>query len=308
LDEFGGDGGGVEEGMRDGEEDSKVNESVLEKLGRLLQSQEMQLVMLIVIVIDFLSGFYQLYAGAKGWTSPFLSILEYQSGLSLLLFTLELGLVLLSFRGETLSHFGYTLDLVLVSTMFYAVANAPTPQEACWARTLNVLRLWRLVRMVNTVIQATEQSHMDTKNELEVVLDKCEGLKLRVKKAEQAHKREVDKYRRLEQSFRSQRDELETMKEALAIAAQTMARVQGMGSISELIGDEEMMEFDRARQEQETASPSRADTDRTEEDGEEGDGDTDFDDPVSESEYATIERPRQTSTEKLEREENPITT
>lgn len=244
--------------------------SVLERLGRLLQSQEVQLVMVFAVAVDLCSGAYQLYAAARGWRSPLLSLLEYQSGLALLLFASELALLLAAFRGALFSSLGYSLDMVLVGGMFYAALASPGGEQAGRdelalvpaSRVLNVLRLWRVARMVSAAVASAEAAGAETRAAQLAAEERAEGLRLRARKAEQAHKREVDKYRRLEQSFRAQRDELDTMREALQIAAQTMARVQGFDAIAAgLMGEEERKELDQVvaeqREEERGAKPAR---------------------------------------------------
>mmetsp|Transcript_22588 Transcript_22588/g.40048 ORF Transcript_22588/g.40048 Transcript_22588/m.40048 type:complete len:327 (+) Transcript_22588:240-1220(+) len=252
------------------------NESsgVFGRLGALLQSQELQLVVVVLLVVDFLTGFYQLYASAKKWESPFLRILEYQSGLSLLFFTLEISMVLLAFRAKMFSHFGYTLDLAIVFTMLYATVINDA-EAIAGSRLLNVLRLWRIVRMVNTTVQGVEDSHNRTKRALAMQEDLVEGLKNRARKAELAHKRELEKYRRLEQNFRGQREELETLREALHIAAQTVAQVQGYDAISSLVVDTQ-----DAQQEEKFNRQVKSHRG--------GDEDSDFEDPLSDTEESKL--------------------
>ncbi len=272
----------------------KDGRRMFERLGGLLQSQELQLIMVILIGLDLMSGFYQLYASAKGWSSPFLDILAYQSGLSLILFALELALVGVAFRGQVLSQAGYTLDFVLVGMMFYAtVTNAPSAESGSDAvhavRLLNFFRFWRAYRLFEQALRGQEELQAETRRELADVQDRVEGFKARCKKAETSYKREVDKYRRLEQNFRMQRDELETMKEALQIAAQTVAKVQGLGSLSdiaELMEQGDSAELEAAVQEEEARlrqeQKQRAEND-SDEDDDEDEGDTDFEDPISET-------------------------
>jgi hypothetical protein len=251
--------GGSREGASAAAEAPAAPLSVLERLGRLLQSQEVQLVMVFAVTVDLCSGTYQLYAAARGWRSPLLSLLEYQSGLALLLFASELALLLAAFRGALFSSLGYSLDIVLVGGMFYAALASPGGEQLSRdelamvpaSRVLNALRLWRVARMVSAAIASAEATGAETRAAQLAAEERAEGLRLRARKAEQAHKREVDKYRRLEQSFRAQRDELDTMREALQIAAQTMARVQGFDAIAAgLMGEEERKELDQVVAEQ----------------------------------------------------------
>ncbi|GBG24097.1 Voltage-gated hydrogen channel 1 [Hondaea fermentalgiana] len=215
----------------------------------MLQTQELQFVLVVLIVVDFLSAFYMLFADAKGWETPFLKVLEYQSGMALLAYALEIGLILVAFRGEVFAHLGYSLDMMLVGIMFYGVLS--TASWATAARLLNVFRLWRAVRMVNAALLAQEQEVARTRGEVSLLNEKIEALKLKAKRADLAHKREVDKNKRLEQNFRAQRDELDTLREALQIAAQTMAKVQGLEGIADLMGEQDQLELAKAAQEEE---------------------------------------------------------
>mmetsp|Transcript_934 Transcript_934/g.2187 ORF Transcript_934/g.2187 Transcript_934/m.2187 type:complete len:431 (+) Transcript_934:348-1640(+) len=231
---------------RASEDQSK--ETLLQRLGLMLQSQELQLVFVVLIVSDFLAAFYVLYADARGWTNPFSQILEYLSGMALLAYVLELGLMLVAFKSEVFAHFGYALDIFLVSGMFYGVLI--TASWAASVRLLNVLRLWRVVRMVNAALYSSEQAHERTRAEVHALNEKIEALKLKAKRADLAQKREADKNKRLDQSFRAQRDELDTLREALQIAAQTMARVQGLEGIANIMGEQDQLELAKMAEEE----------------------------------------------------------
>ena len=180
-------------------------DSVLARLGSLMQSQEVQLVVVLVIALDICSGMYQMYAEAKEWSSPFLIILKYQSGISMLFFIFELLLVLVSFGTGTFSHFGYSLDIALVSVMLY---DSTINDCLSGMRILGIFRLWRVGRMVNIYIKESEKNFQETKQLVVELENKLDALKLRATKAELGQKREAERYKRLEQSYRAQKDEV----------------------------------------------------------------------------------------------------
>lgn len=92
------------------------------------------------------------------------------------------------------------------------------------------MRVWRVVRLLNSVIGGIEEAHEQTKL---LLIDE----KQRVEEGTQEHtrleaalEREVDAKARVEDMLRSYKEEVDTLREALHIAARTVAESQGYPS------------------------------------------------------------------------------
>merc|ERR1719331_167325 len=96
-------------------------------------------------------------------TSHLASFLEYASVLILMFFTLEMLLLVFAFGPRLLGHFGYTFDLILVGVIFYLQVLF----DAKAVRLAGVLRLWRLVRIINTILSEYSREHDETRYALE---------------------------------------------------------------------------------------------------------------------------------------------
>merc|ERR1719487_1376729 len=108
-------------------------------------------------------------------------------------------------------------------------------------RLLGVLRLWRLLRINTTLVTGEQDAHEVTKAALEA--EQLRGVQHQADKArvEDLLKREIEAKKRVELMLRSYKDEVETLNEALKIAALDIAEAAG----SEM-GSEDEDEFDDA--------------------------------------------------------------
>lgn len=241
---------GLAGAVDDREENGVEKSGMFARLGRFLQSQEFQFVAVLVACVDVAATCAEMaivahYVKDPNGSGRVVEVLKYCNALSLFFFTLELLLLLFSFGGSLLGHAGYTVDIIVLTIIYYVELTGGSRGKFCFPlawkagvmrkltcssaaiRFLNVLRVWRIIRMVNAAIEALEADHRETKRLLREEREKADGLVLERKKVETALKKEHDRNTRMEQSFRAQRDELDTLREALQIAAQTVAAAQG---------------------------------------------------------------------------------
>ena len=94
-------------------------------------------------------------------------------------------------------------------------------------RLLGAIRVWRVVRLLNSIIGAIEQAHDATKELLLEEKQNVEEAQEEHKRLEAALQREVDAKARVEDMLRSYKEEVDTLREALHIAARTVAEAQG---------------------------------------------------------------------------------
>ncbi|TYZ68567.1 hypothetical protein PybrP1_006094 [[Pythium] brassicae (nom. inval.)] len=142
-------------------------------------------------------------------------LLEALTGFTLVASLLELVVLLAAFRSRFFAHAGYALDAgVVVIALVYELL---TQSKAL--RLLGVLRVWRVFRLVNTLIERERQAHDVTRDELEK--EQLKVLQLGAEKvaAQESLRREYESRSGLEKLLQGYKDEVETLKEALQIAA-----------------------------------------------------------------------------------------
>ena len=91
------------------------------------------------------------------------------------------------------------------------------------------VRVWRIVRLVNRVIASHEEAGEVARDAL-LIEQECARQALEDKSsAEERLRREVGSRKRVEEMLKTYKDEVETLREALHIAAQSIAEAGGPG-------------------------------------------------------------------------------
>ena len=203
--------------------------SPLHNLGVTLQTQELQTVILIFYAVDvavscvlLLLSFVENRDEYKS-LAPVETFLGYATAITTLVGFVELLLIACAFGYEFLTHIGYMADSV---ALLFAVRCSIFGLSPAY-RLLNVIKVWRLVRIVNAAFEEMEEDHEKTRRKLGDMEELLSIQKTRTKEAERMWEREVEKHKRSEETYAAQQNEIITLREALEIAAQTMARVQG---------------------------------------------------------------------------------
>ena len=122
---------------------------------------------------------------------------------------------MVTFRELFFVHVGYIVDTLVIGLCVFCEIDGYGKE----VRMLNFLRVWRLIRLVNSMLTEVRNEHDDTRAVL-----KLEQLKVKEVNAEKALvedslKREVEARKRVETMLRGYKDEVETLSEALKIAA-----------------------------------------------------------------------------------------
>merc|ERR1740124_1363838 len=129
---------------------------------------------------------------------------------TLICFVLELTALLYAFRLSTLSHLGYVTDILIVLTIVYDGAYGPAGIPL---RLLGLLRVWRIARLVATAVDGVRALHDVTR------------LGAGVERLEEEGRLEREGRVEVERMLRGFKDEADTLKEALQIAAVEVAGV-----------------------------------------------------------------------------------
>ena len=203
-----------------------IQRSSREICGESLEYFQTQFIVVTFILLDVISVAIEMYMYDKGLThvstlsSVLIQLLESFTGFTIMFFLFELGVALYAFQLLFFTHIGYLLDLTSVLTaLYYELMH-----QSKAARLLGIFRLWRAVRMVNSLLDAEQVKHNRTKGELEKEREKNDKLKTEKRVLEKAVENEIEGKRQIEQTLRGYKDEIETLKEALNIAASSVAR------------------------------------------------------------------------------------
>lgn len=146
-------------------------------------------------------------------------MLSFQS-FTLFCFILEIGALFYAFRFSMLSHCGYCLDIVIVSIIaheeMYNIHNFPS-------RLLGLLRIWRVARITTTSLDQVQASHDETKSVLQNAEGCIEQLRAKSEQLKESCRAEIDLRKQVEKMLEGFKDEVDTLKEALQIAALDVA-------------------------------------------------------------------------------------
>eukprot|EP00605_Chrysophyceae_sp_TOSAG23-4_P001738 GSChrysophyteH1.ASY1.ANO1.1925.1 assembled CDS len=265
-------GGNTEKGLPAAESDNNsgnsdnINEDKPEGLGEFLEMPQFQAFLVTLLVLEvfavtttLLLGNYIASLGADDGSSMnapaerldfmfgFLSLQMMYEGLqsflsfTLVFFAFEIGLVLIAFRSRTAGHWGYLLDAIVVGTQIYGELFG-------WGLNVHLLslpRFWRLIRLQTHMVGRSDMAHEVTRKMLE-----AEQAKLR--KAEADNKRlnldivrEQEARISVDDMLTSYKEEVDTLNEALKIAAMDIAEVAE--AEDDLLSDEEEMDEQLSR-------------------------------------------------------------
>lgn len=205
-----------------------------QSIARQLEVTEIQLLSILLIYFDVLAWFTKVLIETRQDRSQLNEMIRIEKGVvSLMLvrlidsftnftlcyFVLEIGALLFAFRLSFFSHVGYCLDLaVIISCLFGEMTEGND-----FVRLSVFLRFWRLARFANAMIDVESRAHKKTKSELSKRTTKIKTLHTKLKIADDKLRKELDLKKQVEKMMLGYKDEVETLNEALQIAAHDIA-------------------------------------------------------------------------------------
>ena len=145
--------------------------------------------------------------------------LEYQSAVTIMVFILEMLIALISFGFMILSHPGYTIDLSIVLVQVYLSAV----YESTAIRLLGVVRLWRLLRLVDKILEDERDAHAYSLEKLDDERSRVDDLLAQLREKDHTLKRERERLKRANEMLRNYKDDNAWLVDALHIAAESAA-------------------------------------------------------------------------------------
>jgi hypothetical protein len=221
----------------------------------IIEAHQTQIFMMFLIIFDTFCSFAEVFINGIDELSvvnrvfPFLryqtvfaAVLKSVNGFCLSVFAIELLLTMLVFRLSIVGHIGYCVDIATVASQLYFEL------EGCGRETrlLNIFRFWRLVRLVNSLASIEARAHDNTKLELVSAVNEQNELKGVVSRLQLDVEKEREAKLAVETMLQGYKDEVDTLNEALKIAAMDIADVaqadddllesddEDLGSVSEM--------------------------------------------------------------------------
>ena len=203
-------------------------------IGRFIERYEVQLVIVILIYFDLIASILSLLivVESKGTNNKveggfiFLStklfhVINIFKGFTLIIFSLEIMSLITTFGLIFFSHFGYCLDLLVVLTCVMSEIY----DDFETVRLLGFIRVWRLARLVSTALDTAHTDHTVTKLSLKDAEEQTKRMQTQIFHLIELKQKETDLRKSNEKMVQSYKDEVETLGEALKVAAYDVAKV-----------------------------------------------------------------------------------
>ena len=203
-------------------------------LGHFLEMHQMQSFVVGVIVIDSFASFSEIYLlnliGRKtsilflGFASGqlLLSAIQSLTTFTLAFYVLELLATLVVFKTEVVGHPGYGLDIIIVMVQLYLEVVRNIGRES---RIMNIFRLWRCIRLFNSVVNKEKKMKKVIAKKCSALEVDCKNLKAEIQRFEINLLKEKVAKNAVEDMLQVYKEEVDTLNEALKIAAMDIAEV-----------------------------------------------------------------------------------
>jgi methyl coenzyme M reductase subunit D len=210
-----------------------LRKSFFENIGEFLELHSMQLFYILLLIADTFSAFLELYlqnvALSSGSVAPvtassyvlYIKSLKSFSKFTSMIFSLEIFLVYLSFGLPSLFHFGYLTDLIILSTQMYLESKGYGSE----IRLLNFVRLWRPLRLLNAIVAQEKEKQVILQKRIDVLEEETKRLSLNIDSIKLEVTKEKEAKIAVENMLINYKEEVDTLNEALKIAAMDIAEV-----------------------------------------------------------------------------------
>ncbi|ETV91698.1 hypothetical protein H310_13767 [Aphanomyces invadans] len=202
-----------------------VGRSNSQAIGAFIEWRETQIVMISLVVLDVAAAATGLVLDLLTQTGvivpPLLGqLLQSFGGFTLFVFLIELTALVWVFQLAFFTHVGYSIDfLVVLMSLSWELSR-----QSKGLRLLGVLRLWRVFRLVNTYLNDERSRHAATADLLDIEKRAVEAAALKVQVLNDALEKEYQAKATLNLALQEYKDEVDTLKEALTIAAMSITR------------------------------------------------------------------------------------
>ena len=149
------------------------------------------------------------------------NVLSSFSDFSLLFFALEIFSIVVIFNFAVFGHIGYTLDCLVVGFQIWTEYTG----DGLQCRLLNLLRYWRLARFVSALVSIEKDAHEQSRQLLVDKDGKCRQLEGNARRIQEELDKEKEARQAVDEMLAIYKEEVDTLNEALKIAAMDIAEV-----------------------------------------------------------------------------------
>lgn len=197
-----------------------------ESLGEFLELHSFQSIVAALIVVDTFGSFCDIALQLNHFDGTFIFYIRSMRTLSsiiILLFAIEIFMIYIAFGLKSITHIGYLLDFILIFSQIFLDANGYGRE----GRLLNILRIWRLVRLLGGVIGLEREKQEILQLSVDRLNDAVKELELEKASSQQELNKEQEARRAVETMLLGYKEEVDTLNEALRIAAMDIAEAGG---------------------------------------------------------------------------------
>lgn len=199
-------------------------------VGNFLEMHEIQGLTLLFLLLDTFAAFAELSIANNNDFNPsepnvftlFANISHSLSSFFVFFFGFEVFSLLVAFRLRMFGHLGYVVDMVVVGVQIWAVSVGMFAVEC---HILNIFRMWRVIRLFQSMVSVEIEAHNEARVALQSMSVKKKKLEEEVEKTALNLKKEQEARSSVEGMLQDYKDEIDTLNEALKIAALDIAEV-----------------------------------------------------------------------------------
>jgi hypothetical protein len=236
-------------------------------VGDFLEMQEIQGLTLLFLLLATFAAFAELSVvnNASSYSKAHVFSLVVQVARSVasfftFFFAFEMVSLIIAFRLRIFGHLGYIVDMGVVGLQVWAITTGVFAVEC---HILNIFRMWRLVRLFQSMVSVEIEAHSEARQAVKSMSVKKKKLEDDVEKLTLNLQKEQLARSSVEAMLQDYKDEIDTLNEALKIAALDIAEV-AQAEDDFFLSDEEdiddMMSTDMSASERSEGVHRRADT------------------------------------------------
>jgi len=200
----------------------------VDKAGFFFEALEVQMLTLGLITVDLIGSITTMLLTCGSIPQPtmeraILNLLETIMGFTLVYFLMELIALMFAFKISFFFHLGNMTDSIVIAVCLVSEVQG----KSRGIRILGLLRSWRLFRLMSTLLKKKDKEIDNAIEGWQEDQELLEKSKVEIARLEDAIRRENDSKKRVEKMLKSYKDEVETLNEALKIAALDIANAAG---------------------------------------------------------------------------------
>jgi hypothetical protein len=199
-------------------------------LGDFLELQSMQTIYIVLLVLDTFAAFAEVCLTSNNQIprnlfpraiNQLVKSLRLFSKFNLIIFSFEILMVYVAFGLATVTHFGYMTDFLIITAQlsldYHGVGRIN--------RLLNVFRIWRPIRLLSSLIYIEREEKKDLKKVIDEKEENIQSKDTELENLKIELSKEKNARESIESMLQNYKEEVDTLNEALKIAAMDIAEV-----------------------------------------------------------------------------------